>query len=138
MTDEADDRVSRAVADLLKRGRYFTLVERPKGYRLMQAGSCFSIAAASAIGNRGRYVEGYALLGEAWMRHAWVTSLVLYTTPKYSVPGSRHVNSIAFLLSVASVARKWRCQAMVFDLPSPVLPWLGIKALLAGATKADS
>ena len=70
----------RAIDALIKRGRFFTPVKRPKGFRLGRLKACCCNAARIAIGNgidgRGQYVEGYAMSsGSGFIaKHAWLTT----------------------------------------------------------------
>jgi hypothetical protein len=60
---------------VLKYGRPFTGIERPKGYRQRAMKKCFTNSADVADGERGVYVEGFALTpiaGKA-VHHGWVT-----------------------------------------------------------------
>jgi hypothetical protein len=66
--------VERAV---LKHGRAFTGIERPKGFRRQRTmKACFHNAGTLALDGRGTYVEGIALLGPDHILpspHAWIT-----------------------------------------------------------------
>jgi hypothetical protein len=58
-------------------GRDFIPAPRPKGYRKGRDKHCFGNAGSLALryeGQRGRYVEGFALDDDAgWLHHAWLT-----------------------------------------------------------------
>jgi hypothetical protein len=63
---------------VLKYGRGYIGIERPKGFRGQRArGQCFANAADTALRGRGQYVEGYALNRPDHLRmifhHAWIT-----------------------------------------------------------------
>jgi hypothetical protein len=60
---------------VLKHGRAFTGIERPKGYRQHAVKKCFTNSASVADGERGFYVEGFALtpIGGTAVHHGWVT-----------------------------------------------------------------
>jgi hypothetical protein len=64
---------------VLKHGRAFTGIERPKGYRQHAVKKCFTNSASVADGERGFYVEGFALtpIGGTAVHHGWVTLLPL-------------------------------------------------------------
>jgi hypothetical protein len=73
--DFGDTTIERLV---LKYGRPFTGVERPKGYRLGTKKQCYMnsfVLADEGHGDarRGFYVEGLALRGDHLFQHAWVT-----------------------------------------------------------------
>jgi hypothetical protein len=62
---------------VLKYGRPFIGIERPKGYRQRKMKDCFSNSADIALDKRGFYVEGFALgqTGGAWsVQHGWNTT----------------------------------------------------------------
>jgi hypothetical protein len=63
---------------VLKYGRAYIGIERPKGFRRQRAREhCFMNAADAALRGRGQYVEGYALNRPDHLRmifhHAWIT-----------------------------------------------------------------
>jgi hypothetical protein len=66
----------RAIAKLAKQGRFFTPVNRPKGFRLMAVRACYCNANWLAVTGRGQYVEGYAMHDDGLcpIHHAWVTT----------------------------------------------------------------
>jgi hypothetical protein len=60
---------------ILKHGRPFIGIKRPKGYRQRAIKNCFANAGELALAGRGIYVEGYANVpGQPPVHHAWVTS----------------------------------------------------------------
>ena len=63
-----------AAKAVLKVGRTFIGIARPKGYRQMKQKQCFGNAAKLALHNRGIYVEGFVLTPGSWpIHHAWLT-----------------------------------------------------------------
>jgi hypothetical protein len=57
---------------VLKAGRTFIGIERPKGFRQMKQARCFDNAGRLALHGRGTYVEGFVLA--SWpIHHAWLT-----------------------------------------------------------------
>ncbi len=72
-------KVHRTVEEaVLKYGRGYIGIERPKGFRHQRAREkCFMNSADAALRGRGKYVEGYALNRPDHLRmifhHAWIT-----------------------------------------------------------------
>jgi hypothetical protein len=66
----------RAIAKLAKQGRFFTPVNRPKGFRLMAIKACYRNAIKLAVAGRAQYVEGYAMHDDGLepVHHTWVTT----------------------------------------------------------------
>jgi len=60
---------------VLKYGRSFVGIERPKGYRPRAPKNCYQNAGDLACTGRGQYVEGFAISGNtgACCQHAWIT-----------------------------------------------------------------
>jgi hypothetical protein len=58
---------------VLKYGRPFIGMGRPKGYRQRAAKNCYLNSFYLADADRGVYVEGYALLPGHLFQHAWIT-----------------------------------------------------------------
>jgi hypothetical protein len=61
---------------VIKYGRAFTAIERPKGYRQRALKACFMNAGDLALVDRGTYVEGFAFASGVDgmpVHHAWLT-----------------------------------------------------------------
>jgi hypothetical protein len=60
---------------VLRHGRSFTGIARPKGYRLRAIKNCFANAGDLACADRGTYVEGFAIAPSVGppVHHAWIT-----------------------------------------------------------------
>jgi hypothetical protein len=58
---------------VLKYGRPFTAVNRPKGFRLGAKKECFLNSYYAADKGQGVYVEGYGLIEDWLFQHAWIT-----------------------------------------------------------------
>lgn len=64
----------RAVPTVLRHGRAFVGVGRPKSYRQRALKNCLRNAGDLAISDRGRYVEGFAISASGLCcQHAWIT-----------------------------------------------------------------
>jgi hypothetical protein len=101
-------RRAEARLDLIERGKVFTPIKRPKGYRKRRDRECFMNAALLAIDRRGIYVEGLAcssLFPKLAAHHAWITLDGVHAIdPTWAEPGTFY---LGITFDVKTVARKW-------------------------------
>jgi hypothetical protein len=58
---------------VIKHGQPFIGIERPKGFRQRAKQACFRNAMNLALDGRGTYVEGFAIVRDYPVHHAWTT-----------------------------------------------------------------
>ena len=95
---------------VLKLGRSYTGIQRPKGYRKGKARRCFFNAGDLAAQELGIYVEGFAFptLGSRPIHHAWITLDGVHAVDVTwdSAPDCAYFG-IAFS---GRVVRRWACR----------------------------
>jgi hypothetical protein len=108
---------------VLKYGRPFTAVDRPKGFRLGAKKECFLNSYYAADKGQGFYVEGYGLYEDWLFQHAWITLDGLHAvdvTLRGSVSGY-HFFGIPIplvILRAEAVAREGRLPLLDHALPT--------------------
>lgn len=82
---------------VLDRGRPYTGIVRPKGYRQRARKQCFTNASRLALEDRGTYVEGFVTASGGPIHHAWIT-IDGQTAVDTTLPDApaRHYFGIAF------------------------------------------